>query len=452
MKTTDANSSPQYPQLANFSAREEFKNLNGRHKAITVITSIIITLFTLGIGTAFVFPALVGRFRRMEIDEATAQGKAAAKTGQVGDATLPGPNKPDAAPKPDAGAISEKADSAGAAPKAFLKPAKPATDDANIKAPEKTAQPIASEAASEATPLPFEQLQKDFWQLQLGDKEVHRFLEKILINANCSLEKKAALIIDNYVVHKKVENFLVTAEERKSLMKVFLAQFPKEQNKEVVTLVEPVPEAVVPAAVEPKITAVYDMVPGQIITTFKTEGDGSCGLHALLGTIDKNGTYRCDAKAARQYFCDWLEQCRQDDQLPDAITTVLTDYFSYPDGPETPSAFIDAVREKLDHYKDNYQALTKEQKDERKYAFIHDPEVFAAYLDHIRPIGRWLLQDELEAAAYCFNKRVILHQALIFADTEIGSTEFNPMGAETVHIWYDGATHYERAAEQLVND
>lgn len=58
------NNSP--PNLESFS---EFKNLTLKHKILTVITGIAITILTVGIGTYFIVPSLIGCFRELEIED-----------------------------------------------------------------------------------------------------------------------------------------------------------------------------------------------------------------------------------------------------------------------------------------------------------------------------------------------------------------------------------------------
>lgn len=228
-------------------------------------------------------------------------------------------------------------------------------------------------------------------------------------------------------------------------------------------------------------------LPGQgDLTICSTAGDGSCGLHALLGE-NQWGTYRCDADAARQRLVDWI---RDNNRFAD---TPLRDYFLRFD--QSPHSFQRAIREVWEQYRAEYlrlyipgQAALEEELnhcDERRREililgrevqffgaepesqgylearerlrqiadadgvierFVNDERVRQAYLDTLRQTHVWLLQDELALAAECFNKRVRLFQPGWHQDSGHRAEHIlNPGGAEEVAIYYNGFTHYERA-------
>lgn len=179
------------------------------------------------------------------------------------------------------------------------------------------------------------------------------------------------------------------------------------------------------------------------LTVFSTVGDGSCGLHALLG-VEKNGVFKTDAVQKREQFCKWLEKKFQNHKLPSSIVTVLQDYFLYFD--LAPTGFKKYAEPLFHRYYNGYTSLSKEEQDNRKRDFVNDKEVFAIYLENLKKTSVYLLQDELAAAAKCFKIQVILYQPGWFNEHQkITFDTLNDEGIEVVHIWYNGVNHYERA-------
>jgi hypothetical protein len=183
---------------------------------------------------------------------------------------------------------------------------------------------------------------------------------------------------------------------------------------------------------------------GGVLHIYPTLGDGTCGLHALLGD-DYNNQYACDAKKAREEFCQWIKSAKP---LPERIQNVLTDYFR-DNFDLAPAKFQELTKAKHEKFVEEYGSLTTNQeKDARLEQYLQDEEVLNAYLETVRDTGQYLLQDELIAAAECFNKTLVLCQS----GTPWGETDdvafhetFNEGVSEPVYVWYNGVNHYERA-------
>lgn len=198
---------------------------------------------------------------------------------------------------------------------------------------------------------------------------------------------------------------------------------------------------------QPKISEVYDLnVEGGRLAVYSTVGDGTCGLHALLGEINKDNRYACAGPLRREELCQWIEA---QPVLPERIENVLTDYFrsfAY-----APRSFQMAVRAKYEEFHKDYDKLTFEQKDQRIEAFLQAPEVRQAYYDTLKATSQYLLQDELIAAAECFGKTLVLCQpGWGEASEQVFQDTFNEGASEPVYVYYNGVNHYERAS--LISD
>jgi hypothetical protein len=191
---------------------------------------------------------------------------------------------------------------------------------------------------------------------------------------------------------------------------------------------------------------------GKTLKAYRTQADGSCAFHAILGT-NQNGTWKTDAKEARKIFCDWIKSRRP---LRHKIRSVLDSY--YDDRNQAPSYFtrntasIYARHQKpTDKLPDEPIARAKEiqRRENIKEAFVSNPEVLRVYLENMMNTGTFLLQDELMAVGECFGKNVILYQPSWGINAAPACSEPDAFvdGSDTVLIWFDPAKrHYERAA------
>jgi hypothetical protein len=183
---------------------------------------------------------------------------------------------------------------------------------------------------------------------------------------------------------------------------------------------------------------------GETLTIYDTVGDGSCGLHALLGEADEDGTYATDAESARLELRAWISK----NFTHPRIDNVLDDYFTHFD--IAPDAFKTAVEQIYTKARKRYDTLSIEDQTARKESFKKNPHVRKAYLDNLQKVGTYLLQDELIAAAVCFQKKLVFHQPQHGKSGHaVGSYEIDEtkdFSGPTAHIWYNGYNHYEKAA------
>ena len=297
-------------------------------------------------------------------------------------------------------------------------------------------------------------VERQFWELYFGEKELHKFLQMVVINRGEDPKNYpacAALLIEGYenFIRSQTSSFSLDKEVKDHLAKIILFQL--EQNG------HSTPSSPVNAPVKPEnspalihkdaaLKCEKALGDGRLLFVYKTVADGSCGLHALLGKeCNQHGDYQCDAVDSRKSFCDKLEQLRRHDQLPIQIKTTLYDYFLRFD--VAPSSFRDVTRDLYSKLREGYGQLSKKDQDERKETFMNSPLVFDAYLANLRKVGTYLLQDELIAAARVFNKKLILCQP-DWLNSEIavaGESTIANSDAEKVYIWYNGINHYEKA-------
>lgn len=404
----------------------EFKNLNRPHKALVFVVSIFITLLTLGLATSFVIPSLIGRLRKLEVDEATKLAKAANKVNIV---------------------VIEK-------PKLGKQQIANVGDENDDEIPPEIEVELAEESEKE-------KLIMSFWSDRAAIDKIIKDLENV--NKNKKIESHQ--ILDKYCEFKKKndEKFSVSVIQ-KTLLDGEIAKILDEKY-------DPDPIQF-PYKFQEKNGEIKNFV------TYKTIADDSCGFHVLEG-IEVDGYFRCDALKARKRFCDYLQEAFDQKRLPTAISTILDDYYFNSNDAPAPKGFNDALEVRIkqrgnaqktidlrQYYKTkNYDKLVvddpKSSKEfaisqKRKEDFKNDPRVFRAYLSHLRKNSTCLLQDELYVAAQCFNKRIRLFQAGWGKDRDkLQESEFfhdienvaARQGKEVVPVYYKSKNkHYERAA------
>jgi hypothetical protein len=277
-------------------------------------------------------------------------------------------------------------------------------------------------------PTPKDEVEKTFWEMHFQNKELHALLEMTINSNDKDVSQKAIFIVDNYIRYCKESNseFILQEYERRGIIDSLVDQLQKNRT------------------IPKKISSdKFRLENGNILRIRSTLGDGSCGIHALLGDL-QSGYYQTDPQKARKQLCNWLRDQHNLQKLPQAIDNVLYDYFL--NFEMAPSTFKSAVRNTYDKYHRDYSKLTKEEQDKRKTAWVNDEKVFGAYLENLEKTHVYLLQDEMIAAAMCFDKKVILYQPGWYHDRDkLGMGILNEQGSTEVHIWYNGYNHYQRA-------
>jgi len=283
-----------------------------------------------------------------------------------------------------------------------------------------------------------EAIEKPFWEALCQNKELHRLWEMYINSSLEAVEEKKPLaeLFNHYVKFRQLSEsaFNLIEDERKILGESIAAQLANRSFPKKVAHNQ------------------YELPDGNMLHIRPTVGDGSCGIHALLGELIQ-GAYQTHAAEKRNTLCRWLRAKHESNSLPLCITNVLEDYFLNFD--LAPAEFVRGAGEKRKQYYKDYSQLTKEKQDDQKKLFIQDKKVFEAYLTCLANTGVYLLQDEMVAAALCFDKRVIFYQPGWYNDREaIASQTINDSGKDTVYVWYNGYNHYQRAevlAPNLLN-
>lgn len=189
---------------------------------------------------------------------------------------------------------------------------------------------------------------------------------------------------------------------------------------------------------------------GRRLLVHPTLGDGSCGLHALMGEL-VDGKYRCDISKVREEFVNWLLNKYERKELPKQIKNVLEEHFRRFD--VAPYEFRELVKEAHAKYYAGFDAkaegvyiLTLKEQEQRIEAFINDSFIFTSYLAYLGQVSTHLLQDELMVAGECFGKKILLCQPAWNGAWEVDCNDPDAVVDEnTVCIWYNGSDHYERA-------
>lgn len=299
-------------------------------------------------------------------------------------------------------------------------------------------------------------IENDFFLTMYNNREHHNFLQMVVINNVGDESKKAGILVDFYL--DKTSSSV--SESQKKALKDQLTQHLK-------------------ADPHPKTARRYELESHKILEVFPTRGDGSCGLHALVGTSTKGSEYKCDASKVRKELVNELTRMKKDNELPPEIRIIITDYFLEADDPRArvPQSFrknsaVDKFRrENFGRYQEltrQHDALQKslkaataaerveiekqrkilnEQRDQIKNNFIDNDAVFEAYLGTIKNTRQYLLQDELLVAAQILNKQIVLFQP--GWGHEMTKLRHEVLNAEAtgdvVYIYYNGNNHYERA-------
>lgn len=150
------------------------------------------------------------------------------------------------------------------------------------------------------------------------------------------------------------------------------------------------------------------------LLSFKTAGNGSCGLHALIGEYDeKEKCFVCpDVNEMREFFALWLENHIEENYLPEGHQNEFKkDFLSTDTMPSTLSSnpkvkdFIARCDETMELPEEERFIATDLLLEE----FMKDPEVNKAYLSHIKDSGSHLSPEEMHSAAIWQEKELHLY-------------------------------------------
>lgn len=197
--------------------------------------------------------------------------------------------------------------------------------------------------------------------------------------------------------------------------------------------------------------------------TYRTRGDGSCGIHAMFGELQSNGEYVCtDAPKYRKEYCDSIRKTIKENKnrpldgqidLPLSMTAALTDFFL--DLNQAPQSFREhaQIERAYRRHHNEYNALDKESQDGRKESWLNDPDVIDVYLEQLEKRGTYLLQEELLDIGKFINKSKGFNKTIYLVQKGWGnaSNQIHGLNApaiegtgKPIYVWYVPNVHYER--------
>jgi hypothetical protein len=420
---------------------EDFKALKGGYQFLTILTGIVVSIFTLGIGTYPAVTSLIGRFKKIEASKSNVS-QVAQKVDRVSTA-LP------LAPKPEA---SESETSESEEPKA---PVVPQVQPEASKPPAVAeVQPEAPKPEAEVASLPQPPTSKPMPKAPVAvakttgakRKPVDPKLQVKLINLFWDVISSEKFIQEYY------NNKPLIINDIPNIIDAFIF-FQMEKNKHGRFTLGPdyrnyLEEQLLltlsgATVTKDEIKFPYRFSETEEVDRLPTKGDGSCAFHALLGEFD--GQFVCNAVKMRKQFCDGLvamfNRTEGERMLP-SIRVALDNIYSYPEYVD--ASLYENIKDIIESYKNNDILSSQGRLD----AFAYDERVFTAYTNHLRKIGTYLDQEELNAAAIVFKKRVRLFQRGWFKSDKDKLTEtvLNPNGRDEICIYYTPqGRHYERA-------
>ncbi len=314
--------------------------------------------------------------------------------------------------------------------------------------------------------------EQEFIDAILGDKELHKTVERIVTNVQ-DINESVNLIVAEYSKYRKVNELAELDENQEIHLLKFMAQQIQGFHKPSVESTKAPSKGEVPFKKQ-KLDDRYTL------RIYNTNGNGSCGIHALVGKPVR-GQYLADGAEVRRNFCDKLRKHRRDSALPEPIKRVLKDYLD--SSGNAPAAFsnnknvvgarkeLDGLRQDLGELRKERQKALADQVQQEKSAirerisvkkgklekqgksekeieqnkelqaikqelkdyqlivaenpqiadlertlearieeFIYDENIFEAYLSCLQKVDQYLLQDELATIADSLDKRVVLLQ------------------------------------------
>lgn len=194
-----------------------------------------------------------------------------------------------------------------------------------------------------------------------------------------------------------------------------------------------------------------------ILHTFKTKGDGSCGIHALLGSYRSKSFSLENVRKKRIEISNFLKDAFKIGTIPEYFEKAMIDYVKYPN--QAPSEIKKILKQKKIAESSHliqelmYNRETTEVADECARELIRNLSVQEAYLKHLRNKSSYLSSDEVGAIALLSEKNLRVYQGDKKAYSA-GESNYYHAGdnCEIVEIYLDEARHFERACKIGVNN
>lgn len=196
-----------------------------------------------------------------------------------------------------------------------------------------------------------------------------------------------------------------------------------------------------------------------ILHVFDTTGDGSCGIHALLGTYNEelNAFHLKNVTKKRISISNSLKRAFQANNIPKYFEKAMIDYIKYP--LRAPNQILDVLNQpeviesacliqELLHNRETTDLANICARE-----LINNPLIQEAYLKHLRDRSSYLSSDELGAIAIASGKNLRVYQG----DKNVsaaGEADYYHAGnnCETIEIYLDEAQHFERACKKSINE
>lgn len=423
----------------NFDLYAEFNRLSWWQRGVSEFFSCIMTLFCQNYEASL--RSWVGRFRKIESTDKSKASELAKKVDAASDDLKPKDTPASPPPPPHSPKLSDvanKVDKASDDLKPKDSPASPPPAGHAAKKAKRRKENrirLSAEVVDKAIPKEKIKTVEDAKERVLNEfffDEANLNAVRWIVNSQDSQEHKITKLFDLYI---QKNNYQITSPFTDELdVQVKIREFVEVNIKSI-----DVPRSLrpYPKDVEAEVTSVFDVQGGMLIS-YDTRGEGSCGLHAILGN-PQNGQFICNAQDVRNAICDKLLQGEQRERLELSLTNLFAD-FEF-----APSDYKSALKRYYDEYHEGYRSLSKDEQEARKNAFIKDPRVINSFVYKLRDIHVFLDQPELITVALMSKKRLVLWQQGWGHDKDkMVRGDIHGSEGEIVHVLFSRA-HYERA-------
>jgi hypothetical protein len=310
---------------------------------------------------------------------------------------------------------------------------------------DKTITPIQKKADQIATPLKPSSLSAEEKQniihevfLKAPEGRIHKIL-----NVDKEVSVKVYSLMINYKMFNK--NAVSPFDSEEDLEKA-LKEFIRLNSK---------PPVSVNSVKLPGVETNKFRVGSENLTAYDTLGDGSCGIHAMIGQFIE-GKYRVpNIEEVRSDFFESMKTMylRDRSKQDHPVNISLQNLFLNIDNEPEVYSPLKVLRNRF-YDPTTYKNASNAEKDARFNRFVENREVVDLYFNILKQRGILIDQFQLFVAASFFNVNLVLWQKdwsedkIVSSDSDIYKgfiPKPNP-SAPQVHIYFDReAIHYERA-------
>lgn len=274
--------------------------------------------------------------------------------------------------------------------------------------------------------------------LKAPDGRIHKIL-----NAEKEVSAKVYSLMLNYKMFNKNEVSPFDSEED---LEIALKEFIRLNSK---------PPVSVNSVKSPGVETHKFRMGRETLTAYDTLGDGSCGIHAMMGQVI-DGKYRVPniEKVRGDFFESMKTMYLRDRSKQDhPVTLSLQNLFLNIDNEPEVYSPLKILRNRF-YDPATYKDVTNAEKDARFKRFVENREVVDLYFNILKQRGILIDQFQLFVAASFFNVNLVLWQKDWSEDKIVSSNSDTYKGlipephrsAPQVHVYFDReAIHYERA-------